>query len=156
MQPSESGFLKEMLYESLFVPEGKKPYPRSVLELPALAKYYLNWGSIPHDLAMVAENDGQLTGAVWGRARQPPHEGYGFVGTDIPEIGIAVFPAFRDQGVGTDLINSISNHYQKRGLPSISLSVDRKNPAKSLYERLGFLVVKENEHDFIMQKILNP
>ena len=156
MQPSESGFLKEMLYESLFVPEGKKPYPRSVLELPALAKYYLNWGSIPHDLAMVAEKDGQLTGAVWGRAHQLPHEGYGFVGTDIPEIGIAVFPAFRDQGVGTDLINSISNHYQKRGLPSISLSVDRKNPAKSLYERLGFHVVKENEHDFIMQKILNP
>ncbi|NQT63209.1 MAG: GNAT family N-acetyltransferase [Candidatus Marinimicrobia bacterium] len=153
---SEARFLKEMLYESLFVPEGKKSYPRSVLELPELLKYYEDWGSIPHDLAVVAEESGQLVGAVWGRAHQPPREGYGFVGIDIPEIGVAVFPAFRNQGVGTELINTISAQYQVCKLSAISLSVDRNNPAKALYDRLGFLVVKENEHDFIMQKMLNP
>lgn len=156
MFPSEAEFLREMLYESLFVHEGKEPYPRSVLELPDLAKYYLNWGSIPHDLAIVADKEGQLIGAVWGRAHQPPHEGFGFVDSDVPEIGIAVFPAFRNQGIGTELINAISNHYQMQGLRSISLSVDRNNPAKALYDRLGFLVVRENEHDFIMQRMLNP
>ncbi|MBC8374793.1 MAG: GNAT family N-acetyltransferase [FCB group bacterium] len=156
MHPSESGFLKEMLYESLFVPKGRKAYPRSVLELPELLKYYKDWGSIPHDLAVVAEENGQLVGAVWGRAHQPPCEGFGFVGIDIPEIGVAVFPAFRSKGIGTELINSISRQYQARELSSISLSVDRNNPAKALYDRLGFLVVKENEHDFIMQKMLNP
>lgn len=155
MHPSEAGFLKEMLYESLFVSKGKKPYSRSVLALPELSRYYEAWGSIPHDLAMVAEAEGQLVGAVWGRAHQPPHEGYGFVGADVPEIGVAVFPAFRNQGIGTKLINLIANRYLSQGLQSISLSVDRNNPAKSLYERLGFLVVKENEQDFIMQKLLN-
>ena len=154
MHPSEEGFLKEMLYESLFVAEGKAPYPRSVLELPELAKYYLNWGSIPHDLAVVAEKERQLIGAVWGRAHQPPHEGYGFVDIDIPEVGIAICADYRNQGLGTKLFESLFEKYYERGVRAVSLSVDQHNPAKTLYSRLGFQVVVENKQDFIMQKVL--
>lgn len=156
LHPEEAGFLKEMLYLSLFVPDGKNPYPRSVLELPELSKYYLNWGSIPHDLAIVAEAEDVLMGAVWGRAHQPPHQGYGFVDVDVPEIGIAVTPAFRNQGVGTKLVKTIEKHYRESGVQSISLSVDRQNPAKVLYDRLGFQVISDNGHDFIMQRMLKP
>ncbi len=156
MDPSEAGFLKEMLYVSLFVPESRDPYPRSVLERPELSKYYLKWGSIPHDFAVVAELDGLLAGAVWGRAHLPPHEGYGFVGIDIPEIRMAVNPEFRNQGVGAGLMKRITKRYREQGLQSISLSVDKRNPAKHLYDRFNFQVVKENRHDFIMQKMLNP
>lgn len=156
MLASESKFLKEMLYESLFVPKGTRPYPRSVLERPELAKYYLNWGSIPHDLAIVAVHHGELVGAVWGRSHQPPHEGFGFVGPDTPEVGIAVYSDYRNQGLGTRLFEAIIENYRRRGITALSLSVDRLNPAKALYGRLGFLVVRENEHDFIMQKELLP
>ncbi len=154
MVSSEARFLKEMLYESLFVPDGKERYPRSVLEHPELAKYYLNWGSIPHDLAFVAEDNGTLVGAVWGRAHQPPHQGYGYVDSDIPEIGIALKSSHRNRGVGTRLLELISEHYARLEVRSLSLSVDKLNPAKKLYDRQGFLVVMENEEDFIMLKHL--
>jgi [ribosomal protein S18]-alanine N-acetyltransferase len=156
LDPSEAGFLKEMLYVSLFVPGEKVPCPRSVLERPELSKYYLKRGSIPHDFAVVAETDGLLVGAVWGRAHLPPHAGYGFVGIDIPEIGMAVNAEFRNQGVGAGLMRRITKHYQEQGLQSISLNVDKRNPANHLYDRLNFQVVKENTHAFIMQKLLNP
>ena len=154
MHPSEAGFLKEMLYESLFIPEGKERYPRSVVERPELTKYYLNWGSIPHDLACVAEDNGSLVGAVWGRAHQPPHQGFGFIDSDTPEIGIALKSPCRNKGAGTRLLELISEHYIKLEVRSISLSVDRLNPARRLYDRQGFVVVKENEADFIMLKQL--
>ena len=145
MYPPEAEFLKEMLYESLFVPEGKERYPRSVLERPELAKYYLKWGSIPHDLAYVAEDNGTLIGAVWGRAHQPPHQGYGYIDSDIPEIGIALKSSHRNRGVGTRLLKLISEHYATLEVCFLSLSVDKLNPAKKLYDRQGFLVVVENE-----------
>ncbi len=151
---SEAGFLKEMLYTSLFVPKGRPPYPRSVLELPELAKYYMNWGSLPHDLAVVAVASNELAGAAWGRAYQPPNTGFGFVAVDVPEIGIAVKPDFRNQGVGTQLLQTLFHLYITQGVKSTSLSVDRNNPARSLYDRFGFVVVSENDQDFIMQKKL--
>ena len=154
MYATEAGFLKEMLYESLFVPNGKERYPRSVLEHPKLIKYYLNWGSTPLDQAYVAEDDGTLVGAIWGRAHQPPHQGYGYVDSDIPEIGIALRPAYRNQGIGSRLITQISDYYTKQGIRALSLSIDKLNPAKRLYSRMGFVVVDENSNDFVMQKDL--
>ena len=154
MVSSEAEFLKEMLYESLFVPDGKERYPRSVLERPELAKYYLNWGSIPHDLAFVAEDNGTLVGAVWGRGHQPPRQGYGYIDSDIPEIGIALKSSHRNRGVGTRLLELILEHYATFQVRSISLSVDKFNPAKRLYSRLGFVVVEENSNDFVMRKDL--
>ena len=154
MHSSEAGFLKKMLYESLFVPEGKECYPNSVLECPELAKYYLNWGSIPYDLAFVAEENGELVGAVWGRAHQPPHQGYGYIDSDIPEIGIAVKSTYRNSGTGTRLLKLISEHYATLQVRSISLSVDKLNPAKRLYSRMGFVVVEQNSSDFVMRKDL--
>ncbi len=155
MLQSEAPFLKEMLYESLYVPAGMKPYPRTVLEQPELSRYYLNWGSIPRDLAVVATSRGGLVAAVWGRAQLPSAKGFGYIDVDIPEIGIAVKPDFRNQGVGTTLIKKIFKRYNELGVRSVSLSVDRQNPAKRLYDRLGFQVVVENKHDFIMQKMLS-
>ena len=32
-------FLREMLYHSLFVPEGEKPFSRTILQDPAVSKY---------------------------------------------------------------------------------------------------------------------
>ena len=37
-------FLWEMLYESLYVPEGEQPFAREIIEEPFMAKYVQDWG----------------------------------------------------------------------------------------------------------------
>jgi hypothetical protein len=37
-------FLREMLYHSLFVPEGEKPFSRTILQDPAVSKYEIYRG----------------------------------------------------------------------------------------------------------------
>ena len=61
---------------------------------------------------------------------------------------------FRNQGIGTKLIDEISKIYFSKGFKSISLSVDKLNRAKLLYLKKGFIIVKDEGDDFIMKKIL--
>jgi len=46
-----------------------------------------------------------------------------------------------DKGIGTWAISQATSIAASRGLVSIRLKVFKNNPAKSLYERLGYLVV---------------
>lgn len=59
--------LEEFLYLAVFVPEGAEPPPRAILEEPGVAVYLDNFGRQPGDLALVAERDGMLLGAVYSR-----------------------------------------------------------------------------------------
>ncbi len=45
IQPDDKGFLREMLYQSVFVPPGQDPYDRSILDLPEISRYLDNWGT---------------------------------------------------------------------------------------------------------------
>ena len=58
-------FLWELLYQSIYVPEGQEVPSRDVLKEPAIEKYLNNWGK-EHDHALIAvnENDHPI-GAVW-------------------------------------------------------------------------------------------
>jgi len=150
----EIAFLKEMLYLALYVHEGEPIFPRSILDHPDLSKYIEDWGSLPHDLALVAENNDELVGAIWGRGFQKPKVGWGFIDENIPEISIAVKVGFRNQGIGTKLIQEISDRYFDKGIESISLSVDKRNKARFLYERTGFVIVKDTGPDYLMKKEL--
>ena len=152
---SEAWFLKEMLFEAIYIPPGRKPYPRSVLEHPELSKYFLNWKSDPSDRAVAGESAGKLIAVAWGRAHHPPNEGFGYIDIDIPEISIAVKADYRNQGLGGRLLEKLSQTYQQTGVKAISLSVDKRNQAVSLYKRHGFVIVKENSEDFIMRKNLS-
>ncbi len=58
-------FLREMLYEALFVLEGEKPFPKYILDLPEISKYIEGWGSC--DFGIIAQDGEELIGAVWGR-----------------------------------------------------------------------------------------
>ncbi len=56
--------------------------------------------------------------------------------------GFRVRPTFRDQGIGTLLIQTAESDLKERGFHWISLNVGRDNPrARQLYERLGYHVV---------------
>jgi len=151
----EIGCLREMLYLALYVPKGQPPFPKSIIDHPDLSKYIDNWGTLPNDLALVAVLNDELIGAIFGRTFSSHNAGYGFIDENTPEISMAVKGKFRNQGIGSKLIDEISKIYFSKGIKAISLSVDKQNKASFLYKRKGFFVVGEDEDkDFIMKKVL--
>ena len=57
---------------------------------------------------------------------------------------------FRNRGIGTRLINALLDRARALGQP-VALNVIRGNPAFSLYRRLGFRVVGEDEEKIRMR-----
>ncbi|MBP8950693.1 MAG: GNAT family N-acetyltransferase, partial [Candidatus Promineofilum sp.] len=61
--------------------------------------------------------------------------------------GIAVSAAARGLGVGTQLMAALDAHARAAGLRAVELEVVDTNPdARRLYERLGFVVLKEQHY----------
>lgn len=56
---------------------------------------------------------------------------------EIRIVDIALLPAQRNRGVGTTLIRGLLDEAHGRGVP-VTIHVERQNPARRLYERLGF------------------
>ena len=61
-----------------------------------------------------------------------------------------VLPEYQRSGIGTQLVGAIVQRAKQLGVP-VRLRVLRVNPAKRLYERLGFLVTSEEPERFYMQ-----
>jgi len=154
LQNHETPFLREMLYEALYVPKGQPPFPTSILDRPEILKYIKNWGQKLGDVAIVLGSEGELIAAIWGRRFVASEKGYGFIDEQTPEISMAVKSGFRGKGIGTKLIERISEEYQRLGYSVLSLSVDELNPAKNLYERMGFFFFEENGTAVTMKKDL--
>lgn len=143
LQPEEAGFLESMLYEAIFTPPGTEKPPYSIIQHPDLEKYYSDWGKDNLDIAVVTVESNELAGAAWGRKFSYHNKAYGFVNEETPELSMAVKETFRNRGIGTALLKSLLNEYRKRGVASVSLSVDKENPAIHLYERFGFRVIED-------------
>lgn len=154
LSPSDQQFLWEMLYQSLHVPAGGRPFPRDVISRPELAKYVQSWGRAG-DLGYVAVNggEGELIGAAWLRLLTGDGGGYGYVDDETPELGMAVLSEYRGGGVGSELLRcllaSAGAVYR-----AVSLSVSAGNPAARLYERAGFERVGERGTSVTMVKRL--
>jgi ribosomal protein S18 acetylase RimI-like enzyme len=63
---------------------------------------------------------------------------------------ISILPEYQGQGIGTQLIGSLLDRAFGRGLP-VTLQVLKGNPARRLYERLGFVVVGVTETHTLMK-----
>lgn len=151
--PSDQTFLREMLYQSLYVPDGGTPFERSILDQPDIARYVEEWGR-EDDSGFVAINkDNEAVGAIWLRLFKKDERGFGYVDAETPEMGMAVLPAYRNRGIGTSLlarlIASAENFYEY-----ISLSVAAGNPALRLYRRLGFEAIAERDGSITMTRKL--
>lgn len=135
----DESFLREMLYESLYVPEGEKPFSRDILEEPFMKKYVENWGRTG-DLGYLAVNaEGKPVGSIHIRYFDEGNKGFGYVSDNIPELGMALLPEYRGQGLGTALMKELFKGMKARGIEKVSLSVAPENePAIRLYERFGF------------------
>ena len=62
---------------------------------------------------------------------------------DIRIMDIAVAPAFRGRGIGTGLMEELMAEARSSGR-TLSIHVEMQNPARSLYDRLGFVPVGEH------------
>ncbi len=145
-------FLREMLYEAIFIPEGEeKPHP-SIIDNPDIYKYLSGWMK-ETDTGFIAETGGRAVGAAWTRLfKSAAAGGYGFISSDTPELCLAVYERHRDNGIGTALMNTLLAELKLKGYEHLSLSVDKQNRAVGFYKRLGFEVFKEQDTDYLMVK----
>jgi GNAT superfamily N-acetyltransferase len=138
-RPDDEPFLWDMAWEATAVsPEMRALGREAAFAIPYVSHYLAGWGR-PGDRAVIAAaDDGRLLGAAWYRSFPAEAPGYGFVAPDVPELSIGVTADARGKGVGSALLDALLSVAREEGRRAVSLSVDRENPARRLYERKGF------------------
>lgn len=150
MKKSEYIFLKDFLYEAIFIPQRMEAPPKSIVNIPELNIYISDFGSSIHDISLVSEIDEKLIGAVWVRIIND----YGHIDDKTPSLAIGLYEEYRGKGIGTKLMEKIISILIERKYKKVSLSVQKNNYAVKMYRKLGFQVFDENEEEYIMVKNL--
>jgi GNAT superfamily N-acetyltransferase len=88
----------------------------------------------------VIEAEGQPVGRLYVDRRRD----------EIRIIDITLLPEHRGRGIGTLLIRGVLNEAATAG-KRVSIHVERNNPARRLYERLGFTPVEDRGVYLLME-----
>ena len=72
--------------------------------------------------------------------------------TAVDLTNVVLLPAFQGKGIGTRIVQDVIAHATAQRLP-VRLQVLRANPARALYERLGFRTLEETD---LRVKMLRP
>lgn len=151
-RPARAGdfaFLATMLGEAaVWRPDRPTPTADQVLADPRYAMYLAGWPR-PGDYGLVVEQDGPL-GAAWYRTYTEVSHGYGFITEDVPELAIAVDVSRRHEGLGRRLLIDLITASLAQGYRALSLSVSGDNPARGLYESVGFVPVEKHGSSWTM------
>ena len=146
LRVDETNLLKDFLYEAIFIPEGVEPPAREIIERPELKLYYEGFGSGRADHCIVAEEDGQVVGAVWTRTMNDD----GHIDDETPSFASSLYKEYRGRGIGTRLMKEILELLRSQGYKKASLAVQKANYAVRMYEKVGFKTVDENDEEYIM------
>ncbi|NND02836.1 MAG: GNAT family N-acetyltransferase [Acidimicrobiia bacterium] len=119
------------------------------LEHPALELFHEGWGRFG-DAGCVAESEGAFVGGAYYRLFTDHRHGDGYIAPDVPEIAVAVDNNYRGRGVGRRLVNELAKVARASGIARLSLSVNKPNPARRLYERLGYEIVEDRGSSVLM------
>ncbi len=140
---ADEPFLWEMLYYAAHMEEEGENDIQAARRNSGLLKYVQGWGR-ESDRGFVASDPltGRAVGAAWVRLLIGADKSEAYVDDETPELAIAVLPAYLGQGAGTQLLTYMLEAF-KGIYPAIVLSVRANNPARYLYERLGFVTVGE-------------
>jgi GNAT superfamily N-acetyltransferase len=106
----------------------------------------------PGDAGVVAERGGEPVGGAWYRRFSADHALY--VAETVPELALAVRREARGTGAGSALLDELIGVAVRDGLPGLSLSVEKDNPARRLYERAGFEKIRESDTALTMVRRL--
>ena len=136
-------FLWEMLYFAAHMDEDGEISSEAAKQNPDLVKYVSGWGR-ETDIGCIAlePRSNQPIGAAWIRLLIADEKTTSYVDDITPELAIAVLPEYLGGGVGTLLLQHLLEAAKQR-YPRVVLSVRATNPAKRLYERMGFVITRE-------------
>ena len=138
-RPDDEPFLWDMAWEATAVDPGMRALGReAAFAIPHVRRYLDGWGRPGDGAVVAAAGDGRRLGAAWYRLLPAEDPGWGFVAPDVPELSIGVAADARGGGVGGALLDAALALAREQGFRAVSLSVDRRNPARRLYERKGF------------------
>lgn len=101
------------------------------------ADYRGRWSDLTYEVVLV---DGAPAGRFW-RA---------YTADNVHVLDLAILPEFRGRGAGTFLLRSVLADAAATGRTA-SISVEKQNRARELYERLGFRVVMESDVHYRME-----
>ncbi len=150
IQKHEYPLLDNFLYEAIFIPEGIEPLPKNIITSPELQVYVEGFGESKDDMGLVAEVGGKIVGAVWVRIMND----YGHIDNETPSLAISLYKEYRGFGIGTAMMKEILALLKSHGYKQVSLSVQKANYAATLYLKVGFEIIKENEEEYIMVNYL--
>ena len=136
-------FLRAMLVAAAYWRPGEEPGEiAAALSRPDLRYLLDGWGR-RGDVGVIAERGAEPLGAAWFRTWTRQLHSYGFVDEETPEIAVGVVPEERGRGIGTALLRRLLELAGEGGFQQLSLSVEHDNPARRLYQRLGFRPYEE-------------
>jgi ribosomal protein S18 acetylase RimI-like enzyme len=107
--------------------------------VPFVAAHLEGWRR-PEDFGFIAERDGVAIGAAWARQFSLDEQPAFYVDDRTPEVTIGVSEAARGRGVGETLLSALIAEATRR-CAGLCLNVRHDNPARRLYERIGFRLV---------------
>lgn len=139
--------LKYFLYNAIFIPEGIAAPPMEIVEDESLQIYIRNFGQEPDDRCLVAVAQNRVVGAIWSRIMND----YGHIADDTPSIAISLYKEYRNQGIGTALLQQMLCLLKADGYKSVSLSVQKANYAMKMYQKAGFQVISDDTDEAIMK-----
>ena len=134
-------FLWEMLYYAAHMEEDGATSPQDAKNHTYLIRYVKEWKR-ETDMGCIAlePESNRPVGAAWIRLLLGDDKTFSYIDDFTPELAIAVLPAYVGKGVGTQLLSSMLEAAREK-YASIVLSVRATNPAKRLYERMGFIEI---------------
>jgi GNAT superfamily N-acetyltransferase len=145
--------VQQTLYLALaWDPDDPIPPFEPVVNHPQIAIYHTGWMR-PGDAGVVAEIDGEFAGMAYYRLFPEDDHGQGFVDPATPELAIAVVEQHRGKGIGLRLMEDLAATARAAGIKQISLSVSPGNPARRLYERVGYRGASETDPELMVLQL---
>jgi ribosomal protein S18 acetylase RimI-like enzyme len=134
-------FLWEILYYAAHMEEDGATSPKDASKHPYLMRYVKDWKR-ETDMGCIAlePESNRPIGAAWIRLLLGDDKTFSYIDDFTPELAIATLPDYIGKGVGTQLLSSILEAAREK-YAAVVLSVRATNPAKRLYERMGFVEV---------------
>ena len=68
---------------------------------------------------------------------------------------MSLFKEYRNKAIGTVLMKEMMEKLKEHGYKQTSLSVEKDNYALKMYKNVGFEIITEQGHDYLMLLNLN-
>ncbi len=150
IQPADHSGVQQALYLAISWNEDLLiPALDIAMQHPEIARYHAGWGR-RGDVAVEAILGGKFAGAAFARLFTDDDHGYGYLDGDTPELGLGVAKGHRGRGIGRRLMVELAAAARADGRRRLSLSVNNPNPARRLYELLGYTLIKDDGDSSVM------